>query len=186
MLTPINGEPSYKAHKRLKNELCANASSVDSDLGGGDHGYLGLVLDDKEYTRIVPDHPFVAPDFPGALRILPGTDTVNALNLRENYSQSISLYKEYREVERALMRHITTSIEPKYIDSLKNEDTDLVEDDLSTVLDFLCTHYGKARKKRSRSYTIYTKRSYDDYLSAHRTAQDSSRNNSNFPTLNLK
>ena len=44
--TPIVGEPTYKALKRLKNELRANASSVDTDLGGGDHGYLGLVLTD--------------------------------------------------------------------------------------------------------------------------------------------
>ena len=42
--TPIQGEPTYKALKRFKNELRANASSVDTDLGGGDHGYLGLVL----------------------------------------------------------------------------------------------------------------------------------------------
>ena len=141
--TPINGEPSYKALKKLKNELRANASSVDSDLGGGDHGYLGLVLDETEYARIVPDHPFIAPDFPGVLRIPPGTETVDALNYRENHRQNISLYRECREVERALMRHITTAVEPKYIDSLKNEDTDLVEEDISTVLDFLFTHYGK-------------------------------------------
>ena len=32
--TPINDEPTHKALKRLKNELRANASSVDTDLGG--------------------------------------------------------------------------------------------------------------------------------------------------------
>ena len=52
--TPIQGEPTYKALKRLKNELRANASSVDRDLGGGDHGYLGLVLSDEEYARVAP------------------------------------------------------------------------------------------------------------------------------------
>ena len=43
---PIRGMPSHKALKRLKTELQANASSVESDLGGVDHGYLGLVLTD--------------------------------------------------------------------------------------------------------------------------------------------
>ena len=33
--TPINNEPTHKALTRLKNELRANASSVDTDLGGG-------------------------------------------------------------------------------------------------------------------------------------------------------
>ena len=44
--TPIRGEPTNKALKRLQTELRANASSVETDLGGGDHGYLGLVLTD--------------------------------------------------------------------------------------------------------------------------------------------
>ena len=50
--TPITGEPSNKSLKRLKTELRANASSVDTDLGGGDHGYLGLILTYVEYARI--------------------------------------------------------------------------------------------------------------------------------------
>ena len=51
--TPVQGEPNYKTLKRLKYVLRANASSVNSDLGDGDHGYLGLVLSDQEYTRVV-------------------------------------------------------------------------------------------------------------------------------------
>ena len=43
--TPINGEPTNKSVKRLKDELRANGSSVDTDLGGGDHGYLWLIFD---------------------------------------------------------------------------------------------------------------------------------------------
>ena len=42
--TPICSKPIHKSLKRLKLELKANASSVETDLGGGDHGYLGLVL----------------------------------------------------------------------------------------------------------------------------------------------
>ena len=70
--SPINGEPTYKSLKRLKMELRADASSVDTDLGGGNHGYLGLVLSDAEYTRINPTPPqFRAPNFSGALVIDP-------------------------------------------------------------------------------------------------------------------
>ena len=62
--TRINSEPTYQSLKRLKTELRANASSVDTDLGGGDHGYLGLVLSDAEYARISPQPvAFVAPNF---------------------------------------------------------------------------------------------------------------------------
>ena len=141
--TPIQGEPTYKALKRLKNELRANASSVDTDLGGGDHGYLGLVLTDEEYAKVAPNHPFVAPEFPGPLVIPPRTDIVDAMNMRETHKSDMALYRECREVEKALMRHITTAVESKYIDFLKNEYTDLIDDDIPTVLEFLFSNYGK-------------------------------------------
>ena len=141
--TKIRGEPTYKSFKKLKNELRANASSVDSDLGGGDHGYLGLILSENEYQRICPQHPFEAPAFPGKLVIPRGTDTVDALNLREEHRNGVAQYRECREVEKALLRHITTAIDSKYIDFLKNEDTDLIEDDIPTVLTYLFSDYGK-------------------------------------------
>ena len=124
--TPIRGEPDYKYLKKLKNELRANASSVDSDLGGGDHGYLGLVLSEQEYRRIYPDTPFEAPEFLGPLVIRRGTNTADAINLREEHRTNVALYRECREVEKALLRHITQAVEPKYIDFLKNENTDLI------------------------------------------------------------
>jgi hypothetical protein len=141
--TPTQGEPTYKTLKRLKNELRANASLVDTDLGGGDHGFLGLVLTDAEYLRVAPTTPFIVPDFPGTLIIPRGTDTVDAMNLREQHRQDVRLHRECREVERALLRHVTTAVESKYIDFLKNEDTDLIEDDIPTVLTYLFTNYGK-------------------------------------------
>ena len=52
MPTPIRGEPTHKLLKRLKLELQSNASSIETDLGGGNHGYLGLVLTEEEYATI--------------------------------------------------------------------------------------------------------------------------------------
>ena len=141
--TPIQGEPTYKALKRLKNELRANSSSVDSDLGGGDHGYLGLVLNEQEYSRVAPNTPFIAPMFPGPLNIPRGTDTIDAVNIREEHKRNLGLYRECREVEKALVRHITTAIESKYLDYLKNPDTHLIEDDIPSVLQYLFDNYGK-------------------------------------------
>ena len=94
--TPIQGEPTFKSLKRLKNELRANASSVDTDLGGGDHGCLGLILTEAEYERVAPQSAFSAPEFPGELSIPRGTDTVDALNIREKHKRDMGLYRECR------------------------------------------------------------------------------------------
>ena len=79
--TPIRGEPTHKSLKRLKLELQSNASSVETDLGGGNHGYLGLVLTDVEYASIPHTVPFVPPNYPPAL-VIPPTATLLALAWR--------------------------------------------------------------------------------------------------------
>ena len=48
----INVKTINKTLKRLKTELCANGSSVDTDLRGDDHSYLGLIITDQEYMQI--------------------------------------------------------------------------------------------------------------------------------------
>ena len=142
--TPINGEPSNKSLKRLKTELRANGSSVDTDLGGGDHGYLGLVLSDQEYARIQPTPtPFVAPNFPGALIVDPALTAVQQVQARETHKEQIALYRECKNVEKALLRHIQTALEEKYLEAMVDDDTGLIEDDIPTVLDYLFTTYGK-------------------------------------------
>ena len=142
--TPINGEPSNKSLKRLKTELRANGSSVDTDLGGGDHGYLGLVLSDPEYARIQPTPtPFVAPNFPGALILDPALTAVQQVQERETQKEQVALYRECKNVEKALLRHIQTALEEKYLEAMVDDDTGLIEDDIPTVLDYLFTTYGK-------------------------------------------
>ena len=90
--TPIRGEPTNKALKRLKTELQANASSVESDLGGGDYSYLGLILIDIEYSSIPDTTPFVPSAFPGALIIPPDSTAIQALQLREDHVESKQRY----------------------------------------------------------------------------------------------
>ena len=75
------------------NELRANACSVECDLGGGDHGYLGLVLTDSDYAKTLPTPtPFLPPNFPQALVVPVGTDAVHALTLREAYKDQKKSY----------------------------------------------------------------------------------------------
>ena len=64
-------------------ELCANGSSVDTDLGGGDHGYLGLLLPDLEYFRNNPTPTiFRAPAWSSALVIDPLATPIEAVHAK--------------------------------------------------------------------------------------------------------
>ena len=104
---PIHGEPINKTLKWLKTELRANSSSIDTDLGGGDHGYLGLILSDQEYLQIIPTATqFQRPTWPGTLIITPAATAVEAMHSEERHRESIRVYREYKNVEKALLRHI--------------------------------------------------------------------------------
>ena len=65
--TVIRGEPTYETLHHLKNKLKANVSSVPTNLGGGNHGYLGMILTPAEYFRIAPTDPFACPPNLGVL-----------------------------------------------------------------------------------------------------------------------
>ena len=46
------GKPDYSAIKETHQFLTANAAFVECDLGGGQNGYLGLILPPKQYARV--------------------------------------------------------------------------------------------------------------------------------------
>ena len=95
--TPIQRDPTNKTLKRLKQELWENTSSVESDLGRGDHRYLGLVLTDAEYATVTAT-PFVPPTYPATLTIPMGTDQVQALNLWQINKYAKHAYYECQNV----------------------------------------------------------------------------------------
>ena len=145
--TPIRGEPTNKSLKRLKLELQSNASSVETDLGGGDHGYLGIVLTAEEYAKVPNTEPFVAPNYPPDLVIPANATPIQALELKDKHQEKKRLYLECKNVEKALLRHIQDALEDKHIESLVDEYTNLISDDVPTVLEYLFYNYGKVRSE---------------------------------------
>ena len=65
-LTKMHNIPNYVVLKKLRNKLKTNVAKVPSDLEGGQHGHLGLVVTLAEYAAITgapynhPQHPGVA------------------------------------------------------------------------------------------------------------------------------
>lgn len=68
--TTMREEPTNKALKQLWRERQANASSIGTNLGGGNHEYLALVLTNQEYAQIPNTQLFIAPAHPPLLVVL--------------------------------------------------------------------------------------------------------------------
>ena len=73
-LTPIRGKPTFEMLHKIQNKTKANAKAVYSNLGGGAHGHLGLVLADAQYA-LISNTPFVYPTCP---LIIPDGTTAHA------------------------------------------------------------------------------------------------------------
>ena len=141
--TPMRGVPTHKALKRLKMELQANASSVETDLGGGNHGYLGLVLTDQECNTIPNTTLFVPPNYPPPL-VIPQTATpIQAIELKEQYNEQKRLCLECKNVEKALLRHMQEALEEKFTAAIVDSYTNLISIDIPTALEYLFYNFGK-------------------------------------------
>ena len=127
----VRSEPTYKDLKRIKTELRANASSVESTLGGGDHGHLFLVLTSAEYLQVpsITD-PTFAPTWPGTLWIPPNSGIVQAIHIKEQHHERIRIYRECQNVDKALLNHLQRSLEPKYLESFVDDTTPLLTSDI--------------------------------------------------------
>ena len=102
-LTPIRGGPTFETIHKLQNYIKANAKSVYSNLVGGSHGHLGLVITYSQYTLISPT-PFVYPTHLGSLIILYGTTTHANSNRRIVHTKEVRLFHEVTGVEQALVK----------------------------------------------------------------------------------
>ena len=129
----------------MKIELQANASSIETDLGGGEgnYGYLGLVLTDKEYATIPDTQPFIPLHYPGPLVIPSNATAIEALQLKDEHNEQKRLYLEYKNVEKALLRHVQDALEDKYIAALIDEYTNLITMDILAALTYLFYNFSK-------------------------------------------
>ena len=67
-LTPIYGKLTFETLHKLQNKIKDNAKFFYSNIGGGAHGNIGLVLANAQYALIL-NIPFVYPTQPSPLII---------------------------------------------------------------------------------------------------------------------
>ena len=143
-LTRIIGEPTTATLLELRNELRCNAQSVNTTLGGGQHGHLGLVTSDTLYASLPDTVPYERPAYPGPFVIQNEEATaVQIEQERADWEESTRLWREVNAVERALIQQIVAAVEPKYLKALRNHVTIKIKQDVRGILNYLFNNYGK-------------------------------------------
>ena len=82
------GIPTYETLHLIHNKIKASEMAVHSNIGGGKHGYLGLVVSLTAYA-LLTKNPFVCQIHPGKLSI-PIAATRNAQEeLKRQYDENL-------------------------------------------------------------------------------------------------
>ena len=147
-LTKIHGEPTYDTLKQLHNQLKANATTVPSNLGGGQHGHLGLVLTPTKYA-LISQTPFVKPAHPGVYVPDPNNTQHMQLTLEKAHKERLRVFDEVLGVERALRQQLTSALEEPYLLSIRNRITNTINMSVHEILHMhLYAKYGKINPKK--------------------------------------
>ena len=153
-LTRIIGEPTTATLLTLIKEVRANASSVHSDLGGGEDGHLGLVCKPEVYATLAPEAgPYVRPENPGRLQLPEGLTQYQIAQQRDEHLEATRVFREVIGVDRALRQQIVAAIEPKYLRALRLPGTNKITQTIPEIFDNLFQTYGDVTPQDLRELT---------------------------------
>ena len=141
-VTPIVGEPTYATLKTLKDQLKANAASVPTTLGGGNHGYLGLNLSPATYATISPT-AFIEPAYPGQHpAITGGTSAANTSAIIRRHTEDTRQWRKFKNVSTALKNQLLSAVEDIYVRALRDRHVGYMNQSIRNLLTHLFENYG--------------------------------------------
>jgi uncharacterized coiled-coil protein SlyX len=142
-LTKIHGAPTAENLLRMQRELRANASSVYSDLAGGEHGHLFLVLTDVQIGIVAPNQQYDRPQHPGPLVIPDGQTAAQIQAQRDTHTEKVRSFREVNAVEAALIQQINKAIDTPYLDALRNSFTNKLKGPIASIMAHLKNTFGQ-------------------------------------------
>jgi hypothetical protein len=117
ILPTVQGEPDYHTIHAIRKLLQDNARAIDTHLGGGDLGHLGLIVSDASYAMVAPAIE-AGPSLwvnPTALGQAPENTDGTAAQIgraRHSWEEAALTYRTYIYVQHALKKQIITVLEP--------------------------------------------------------------------------
>ena len=141
VLTRIHGPPAYGTLQVIFSELKANASSVPSTLGGGQHGHLGLVLPEAKYLQLPNTAPWVTPLNPPAFVPPEGATGPQIAAAKEQWQEEKATFVLCQATERALIALLVAAVDNVYIQALQDRITGQYSTSILQMLDHLWDTY---------------------------------------------
>jgi len=125
-LRKIHGNPTYIDIQHLYKQVKANAASVPSTLGCGQHEHLGLTTNATTYARIAST-PYVRPTAPAPL----GPNNLGtAAQINENrrtYKLAVASNHQANLIEKTILNQIQEALDESVLMPLLHDDTGTIK-----------------------------------------------------------
>jgi hypothetical protein len=147
VLPTVQGEPDYQTIHATRKFLQSNSRAIDTHLGGGTLGHLGLIISDASYVTIAPTTDacptlWTTSQAPG--RAPANTDGTGAQisAARHIWEEDVQTYRTCTSVQQALKKKIISVFEPTYLDILNDNMVGYANISARDMLDHLFETYG--------------------------------------------
>jgi hypothetical protein len=147
VLPTVQGEPDYQTIHATRRLLQENSRAINTHLGGGTLGHLGLIILDAYYAMIAPatsDEPtlWITPQAPGRAPAATDGSAAQIRAARHNLEEDIQTYRTCTSVQEALKKQIISVFEPMYLDILDDNMVGCANISARDMLDHLFETYG--------------------------------------------
>jgi hypothetical protein len=147
VLPTVQGKPDYQTIHAIRKSLQANSRAIDTHLGGGTLGHLGLIVSDASYAMISPATYSGATLWisPQAPRWAPANNDSTAAQIspaRHVREEDVQTYRTNTSVQQALKKQIISVFEPMYLDVLNENMVGFANITARDMLDHFFGTYG--------------------------------------------
>jgi hypothetical protein len=147
VLPTVQGEPDYQTIHATRKFLQANSRAIDTHLGRGTLGNLGLIISDALYAMIAPptdEEPtlWVTPNAPGRAPATTDGTAAQISAARHMWEGDVQTYRTCTSVQQALKKQIISVFEPMYLDILNDNMVGYTNISARGMLDHLFETYG--------------------------------------------
>lgn len=121
-ITKIEGQPTEEDLTQLTLELSNALGSVATTLGGGEHGHVGMIIDEAEYVTFSRNgEKFVAPTNPGAYPSSPDADAVIREQQIAEHKAKQDEFITHQAVEAFARQVIANAVESEWLAEIKSD-----------------------------------------------------------------
>jgi hypothetical protein len=147
VLPTVQGEPDYQTIHATRKFLQENSRAIDTHLGGGTLGHLGLIISDASYAMISPTTDagpplWTTPQAPGRAPATTYRTAAQISAARHIWEEDVQTFRTCTSVQQALKKQIISVFEPMYLDILNEIMVGYANISARDMLDHLFETYG--------------------------------------------